>query len=673
MISEKTNTLTGASRFLANTLHEIRTPIQTIIGTIELIQETNLDKEQTEYIRQIQFSAEVLLDLANNILDFTKIRSNEFKLESIPFDIAMVTEQVVDLISIESFNKGVEIVTDIETNVPSLVNGDPIRLQQIILNLVKNAVKFTNSGYIHIELSYKNGNINFQITDSGIGISEEKQKKLFSDYFQADISTYRKFGGTGLGLSICKNLVKMMNGTIGVKSNPYGGAIFYFSIPMTEAVESGFEIKKKNILDNIPENTKILIVDDNVLAKKSLARKLFNLGIKDVDFASSAEEALVQIQFSQKISKPFTSILINLTLPTIDGWQLASKLKNNPEIDNTFKLYLIVPEGQMRGEAKMKLLDWFDGYIYKPVKRNKLIELIESSFEKEKDLKKIKEIEESKEQIEIKEKEKSIANGKKILIAEDHPVNRKLIEAFLKSFGAEVYIAEDGFQVIEQIKKNPDIALIFMDIFMPNKSGVEATEELRKQGYNGIIVACTANNDSNDFADYMKIGINDILVKPFKKSAIKSTIEKWNAVMQIPMITGVNLIETLNPVAESIEKDDTEIWNVKEFLESTDSDKAFGKKLVIDFILQTEKLLNAIDSNLRITLESDIIHKQAHTIKGSAASIYADAIFNAAKEIDEQAKKATSIQATARLSTKKLHERFDEFRKYAKSIVKDWD
>ena len=164
-----------ASRFLASTLHEIRTPIQTIISTVELFQDTNMDKEQREYIRQIQFSADVLLDLANNILDFTKIRSNEFMLESVPFNITELTEQVVDLISIEAFNRGLEIITDIDSSIPAFVTGDPVRVQQVILNLLKNAVKFTNQGYIHVELKKDGDKLMFSVTDTGIGITEDQK------------------------------------------------------------------------------------------------------------------------------------------------------------------------------------------------------------------------------------------------------------------------------------------------------------------------------------------------------------------------------------------------------------------------------------------------------------------------------------------------------------------
>ncbi len=675
---ERNDDITEASRFLASTLHEIRTPIQTIIGTIELISDTHLDKEQTEYIRQIQFSAEVLLDLANNILDFTKIRSNEFRLESIPFDIAQVTEQVIDLISIEAFNKNVEVVVDIDPNVPALVTGDSVRVQQIMLNLVKNAVKFTNQGYIHVELFYTDDKkIEFQVTDSGIGIPEDKQRKLFTDYFQADISTYRKFGGTGLGLSICKNLVKVMMGEIGVKSNPYGGTVFYFKIPLPSAIESQvFDITKENGgTEKTPLDTKlkVLIVDEHVLSIHGMTRKMNLFGIEKIDSAQTADDAIRMIEFAQKIGEPYDAVFINLVLSKMDGWHLASEIKSDKNITKTFKMYLMVPEGQMRGEAKMKLLDWFDGYIYKPVKRDNLFDTLKSAREpvseakeSEKEIDLTPPIETSVKAVTLPDGDDSkLASGLKILVAEDHPVNRKLIETVLKRFGAEVYLAEDGEEAIQRIKETPDIALVFMDIFMPIMSGVEATEELRKSGYTGIIVACTANNDSNDFADYMKIGINDILVKPFKRQAVKSIIEKWNSVMQIPISKEI-LIETLTPVSSSMKE---EIWDYREFLDTVADDREFAKMIIEDFIIQSERLLDEIEQNLKTSIEPEKIYRLSHTLKGSASAVFASKMQGAARKFSEEAKNADSLELAARLDTTELNERFEEFKEYAKKVI----
>lgn len=661
---KKGNKISDANRFLANTLHEIRTPIQTIIGTTELISDTLLDKEQTEYVRQIQFSAEVLLDLANNILDFTKIQSNQFKLESMPFNIITVTEQVVDLVCIEAFNKGLEVVIDITPDMPEYLLGDPLRIQQVMLNLVKNAVKFTNSGYIHIELSYTEKNeVFFKITDSGIGIKEDKQKKLFTDYFQADISTYRKYGGTGLGLSISKNLITMMNGQIGVESNQFGGSVFYFTVPLPINTDSNFVPKAAYSKIAISDkNNRILIVDSSTLAVKSMTEKLNFFGIpKDnIESASSGEEALDKIEFNQKIGKTYTAIFINMKLSLMDGWQLASEIQNNKNIKKTFKLYLLVPEGQMRGEAKMKLLDWFDGYLYKPVKREKLFELLKETNEESLEIPEIQidDCREEKTEITLETNVKLVANNLKILVAEDHPVNRKLIETFLKSFGAEVFSAEDGDEAVSKALENPDIAMIFMDIFMPKKSGVEATIILRNNGYKGIIVACTANNDSNDFEDYMKSGMNDIIVKPFKRDKISSLIEKWNKKFDEE---NPNLIETLKPINASKEM---EIWDYKDFFITVGNDEDFAQNLIRKFILQTENLLNKIDKNFN---NQEEIKKITHTIKGSSCAVCAFKLFEVAKNIND---KLTKSNKNEKIDVSELHKKFEEFKKFSEQIFK---
>lgn len=546
-MEHSSDSVTSQSRYLASTLHEIRTPIQTIIGNIELLQETKMNGEQQEYLRQIQFSAEVLLELANNILDFTKIRSNEFKLETVPFNLRELTEQVADLFSIEAFNRGLEIICDIDLNIPPLVSGDPVRIQQIILNLIKNAVKFTNEGYIRISVKKQNRMFHFEVADTGIGISDKTKKHLFTDYYQGDISTYRKFGGTGLGLSICRDLVSVMKGSIDVKQNKNGGSIFYFEIPLQE-----FPSPKENF--NFPEGKtqKILIVDDCVPAAKSLETLLNKIGFSNTKIQQDPKAAEKLLADAQKNNSPFTMVFIDMIMPKMDGWRFASEIKNNPDITNKPILFLLVPEGQMKQEAKMKMLDWFAGYLYKPLKLNSLLNLLHRNFKSSQaGLEELEAVEGLQKQTKSPETQE-IAKGKKILIAEDHPVNRKLLETFIKKFGGEVFLAEDGEEACFMIQKHPETDLIFMDIQMPVKNGVDATIQLRNSGYKGIIIACTANNDQDDFNDYRKIGINDIIVKPFKSAAIKQILENWIAVMELPAITEINSIELSKMAVQNI-------------------------------------------------------------------------------------------------------------------------
>lgn len=663
-----------ASRFLAGTLHEIRTPIQTIVSTIELIQDTRLDKEQMEYIRQIQFSAEVLLDLANNILDYTKIRSKEFKLENIPFDISNVTEQVVDLISIEAFNKGLEIVTDIHPSVPAMVTGDPVRVQQIMLNLIKNAVKFTNEGYIHVVLAYSDDDgIYFKVTDSGIGITPEKQKRLFSEYYQADVSTYRKFGGTGLGLSISKNLVMAMNGHIGVRSNPYGGSIFWFKLPLKVAVEEKpVQVFPFRNVDQV----RILIIDDSPLAIKSLKRKIEALGIYEIETAYSCEDAINQLQFAKKIHHPFTLAFVDMLMPNFDGWHVASEIKSHPEIKDSVRLCLLVPEGQMGSEAKMKMLNWYNGYLYKPIRRAKLQEFLVEALASDAPLETLstireqEEIDLSKPSLEEKEHNQpsafspaKVAEGLKILIAEDHPVNRKLLETFVRNFGADVYLAENGQLAVECIQQYPSINLIFMDIQMPVMTGVEATIKIREEGFKGIIVACTANNDSGDFEDYMKIGINDILVKPFKRATIRNVIERWREVLKLTDFSTVNTV--IPQITQNDENLDLPIWDKNDFMDTIGNDTEFGKKLLSDYIEQTSTLLTDLPKSIAVNDFSEI-QKIGHTIKGSSGTISAKILSEFGKQTEDAAKLSDIEQV------KIAHEKLDEAFKNFQQCIEAW-
>ena len=547
--------LNDTTRYLANTLHEIRTPIQTIIGAAELMQGTLLDKEQKEYIRQILFSAEGLLELANNILDFAKMSQADFKIENIPFDIAYVAEHVVDSESVKAFNRGVELILDISPSVPAMVTGDSMRVRQIMLNLISNAVKFTKEGYVHVELEYnKKDGIFFTVSDTGIGISEEKQKKLFTDYFQADISTYRLYGGTGLGLSISKNLVSIMNGKIGVRQNPAGGSIFWFTLPLPVAIDKNSKIQ----FSQNPEEQRILIVDDNLLSAENFRKKLNFLGFTKVQVCTQATEVVSILAEAEVAGNPFKIAFIDMIMKGgIDGWHIGFDIHQLGSISTS--LYLLVPEGQMHEDAKMKFLDLYKGYLYKPIKRNMLVSLLSEEFYEQDSLNSVRtgdfatEIEEldsispEEENAEVAGKplplkKENVADGLKILVAEDHPMNRKLLETFLKKFGAEVYLAENGVEALKIIERTPEISMIFMDIFMPEKDGIETTKELRAMHYNEIIIACTANNDSNDFAEYKKSGINDILVKPFKSDTLRSMVEKWKEVMNTIAFDQINIL-----------------------------------------------------------------------------------------------------------------------------------
>ncbi|HAH60898.1 MAG TPA: hybrid sensor histidine kinase/response regulator [Treponema sp.] len=616
--------------FLANTVHEIRTPVQTITGTLELLSDTKLNNEQQEYVRQIQFSTNVLLALVNDILDFTKIKSQEFTLESIPYDVATVTERVVDFVSVEAFSKGLELVTDVDYTLPQLVMGDPTRVQQILLNIIKNAVKFTKTGYVHLELSRADDDtMLFEITDTGIGIPEDKRKMLFTDFYQADASISRRYGGTGLGLAICKGLVTAMHGQIGVKSNPCGGSIFWFTLPLAASPNPPAE----NNIVHIPRDTRILVVDDNMLAMKSMERKLESLGFTDIQHADNAEDGKLVMKYAAKLGRPVNIVFVDMGMPKVDGWHFAWEIKEDPEINDS-KLYLLVPEGQMGAEAKMKLINLFNGYLYKPVKRQFLLSLLQESYDTPLDLETVDSGKnDEKPAAENRDEDDSeVARGLCILVAEDHPLNRKLLATFLKAYGAAVFEAEDGQEAVDCISKNPGIDIIFMDIQMPVMNGTDAAKQIRLHNYSGIIIACTANNDENDFEQYRKIGMNDILVKPFKRTGVRAVLEKWKTVIELP---GAKEIAILDSRTASI----NDSWDQKDFEDTVSGNTVLGCQLIDDYRSQTAALVYHAEQAVRCR-DFEELRRIGHTLRGSSAAISANALAKYGALINGQARQS---------------------------------
>lgn len=664
---------TAASPFFANAVHELRTPIQTIIGTLELLEDTSLNPEQTEHVRQVKFSADILLALVNDLLDFSKIQSGQFKLERIPVNPRTILEETVDLISIEAHNRGLELVTDFTEDVPLAVFSDPTRIQQILLNLVKNAVKFTSSGYIKVSLSNKENNLYFEVIDSGIGVPEEKKQLIFKEFCQADASTTRKFGGTGLGLSICKNLASLLKGDIGIKDNPEGGSIFWFSIPIdpcSNPPESLVEIPRLSL----EPTTKILIVDDSELALKSLLKKLNALGLSNIETANSGELALDMLKKASEEKSPYDVALIDMVMPVMDGWRLAAEINANREI-NDVKLYMLVPEGQMGSEAKMKMLDWFNGYIYKPIKNRLLIEILNSASTQNIDLETVEPVE-VLPVVEEKKQTPPDTYDLTVLVAEDHPINQKLLKTFLTSFGCTVFAANNGREAVNQIAEHPEVELVFMDVQMPELNGVEATIEIRKTGYQGIIIACTANSDEADFQMYMSNGMNGILIKPFKKQSVKEMLDKWITVIKTTFEDELEELEEVDELEEleELEVVDIEdfvykIWDSKDFLDTVSNDLTLANQLIEQFITQTRTyLITAKEALYMKNIQSLIVI--GHTLKGSSATISAKALAEAARNLEDSGKNMDLTEAAKNIN--EFSALFTKFEFIAKEQLEEW-